>query len=285
VAQPVIGQKVNDSFVRMRDGEYSLLGGLSMNSDSLSVSGLPGVSNIPLLGYLFGTKQRDREKDDILIALVPHIIRAQSVADQNSDGVLAGTERLVKVERKSEPQPAALPSPVTPAQTNPPVTSPSPLGRPIPSAPVPTQPVPAQPNPNQPNPNPPNPSPPGAPQVPPPGGQAGLLPPTNNPRMATSAADSGGEVASVQSQAATGTAVAPVPIMQQMGLAPDPPPTSLRVGTSTVDNGANRVKVRVADTTKTDANSAASAAAKSSKPEQGQALDAAPTTSANPNPK
>ena len=196
VAQPVIGQKVNDSFVRMRDGEYSLLGGLSMDSDSLAVSGLPGVSNIPLLGYLFGTKARDREKDDILIALVPHIIRAQSVADQNNDGVLAGTERLVKVERKSEPQPAALPTPVTPAQTNPPAASPSPLGRPMPTAPVPVQP----------NPNPPNPSPPGAPQVPPPGGQADLLPPTKNPKMPMSAADSGGEVAS-QSQ----TAVAPNP--------------------------------------------------------------------------
>ena len=194
------------------------------------------------------------------------------------------------------------------------MASPSPLGRPIPTAPIPTQPVPTQPNPN-----PPNPSPAGAPQVPPPGGQADLLPPTNNPKMAISAADLGGAVASqtqpslfspasgvtpAPSQTVTGTAVAPFAIMQQMGLAPDPPSTSSTsalsanspagngsyaavgpVGTATADNVANRAKVRVADTTKTVSNNAATAATKSSTPEQGPNSDAASTTSANPNPK
>jgi general secretion pathway protein D len=174
VAQPVIGQKVNEANVRMRDGEYSLLGGLSSDSDSLSISGLPGVSNIPVLGYLFGTKQKDREKDDILIALVPHIIRAQAVDDQNTEGVLAGTERTVKVNRKQE-APVA-PGPMPPMQP----------GTSIPASPVPASPVPASPVPR------PFPAtPPPAPRVPPPGGQADLLPPTNNPTMTISAADLG----------------------------------------------------------------------------------------------
>ncbi len=177
VAQPVIGQKVNDSFVRMRDGEYSLLGGLSSDTDSLSVSGLPGVSNIPVLGYLFGTRTKDREKDDILIALVPHIIRAQPVDDQKSDGILAGTERMVKVERKNEPQPAALPSATTPGQSNPPAANPPAVAQPVTNPPVSTPPVS----------NPPVSNPPGAPQVPPPEGRAGLLPSTNNPKLAVGA--------------------------------------------------------------------------------------------------
>ncbi len=182
VAQPVIGQKVNDSFVRMRDGEYSLLGGLSSDTDSLSVSGLPGVSNIPVLGYLFGTRTKDREKDDILIALVPHIIRAQPVDDQKSDGILAGTERMVKVERKNEPQPAALPSATTPGQSNPPAANPPAVAQPVTNPPVSTPPVS-----NPPVSNPPVSNPPGAPQVPPPEGRAGLLPSTNNPKLAVGA--------------------------------------------------------------------------------------------------
>jgi general secretion pathway protein D len=181
VAQPVIGQKVNDSFVRMRDGEYSLLGGLSSDSDSLSISGLPGVSNIPVLGYLFGTRTKDREKDDILIALVPHIIRAQSVDDQTREGVLAGTERMVKVERKHDAEPAALPATATPGQPGPPVQTP-------PSAPFQRPPVQVPPGQVGPGQVPPAAGPPVAPQVPPPGGQADLLPPTNNPKMISSAA-------------------------------------------------------------------------------------------------
>ena len=66
VQEPIIGQKVNEADIRMKDGEVSLLGGLTSNSNSLSIAGIPGVANIPVLGYLFGTKSRDRETDDII---------------------------------------------------------------------------------------------------------------------------------------------------------------------------------------------------------------------------
>jgi general secretion pathway protein D len=209
VDQPIIGQKVNEADVRMRDGEYSLLGGLSSDTDSQSIGGLPGVSNIPVLGYLFGTRTKDKEKDDILIALVPHIIRAQAVDDQLTDGVLAGTERVVRVERKQ--QPATAPSPAMPPTGQPPAATPG--GQP-------------------------------PPPLPPPGGQARMLPPTNNPRMTVTPADrqipivagSPAVAAPVQAQPVQrpvaqvsdpqqlppGTEVTPLQGMQQMGLAPDP---------------------------------------------------------------
>jgi general secretion pathway protein D len=223
VAQPIIGQKVNEADVRMRDGEYSLLGGLSSDSDSSSVSGLPGVSNIPVLGYLFGTRTKDREKDDILIALVPHIIRAPAVDDQLAEGVLAGTERMVRVERRQAPPVLPSVGPVAPT----------------------------------------NPGPRTTPQLPPPGGTAGLLlPPTNNPRMpiagSVSQPNSQGmsidgkslsravtsppaaspmqqrpalmqqaaTQAPVQVQQPPGTEVTPLEGMQQMGLTPDPAPAA-----------------------------------------------------------
>ena len=214
VAQPVIGQKVNEADVRMKDGEYSLLGGLSSDSDTQSTAGLPGFSAVPVLGYLFGTRNKDREKDDIVIALVPHIIRAQAVDDQLAEGVLAGTEKMVRVEHK---QPAATSVPIG--------------GSPAPNTPV---------------------RPGTTPQLPPPGGgQAQLLPPTNNPKMplpagigmsASSALRNPtgqpliSRPAPVQQQAEIpvaqvpvtvqppGTQVTPLEGMQQMGLAPDPDP-------------------------------------------------------------
>ena len=213
VAQPIIGQKVNEADVRMKDGEYSLLGGLSSDSDQQSVSGLPGFSAVPVLGYLFGTRTKDREKDDILIALVPHIIRAQPLDDQLADGVLAGTEKMVRVERK-QPPPVVGPIPPAPATT--------PRATP-------------------------------APQLPPPGGQAQMLPPTNNPKLpinagaantssmtAASMATPAGRTAPPQRtqavsqaapppvvpQAPPGMDVTPLEGMQQMGLAADPSPES-----------------------------------------------------------
>jgi general secretion pathway protein D len=111
IQQPIIGQRVNEADLRMEDGEASLLGGLTSDSDTQSVAGIPGIANIPVLGYLFGTHTKDREKDDIVIALIPHIVRAP-VVNNNDEGILAGTERIVKVDRRTADQPA---TPLVPA--------------------------------------------------------------------------------------------------------------------------------------------------------------------------
>jgi general secretion pathway protein D len=137
IQQPIIGQRVNEADLRMEDGEASLLGGLTSDSDTQSVAGIPGIANLPVLGYLFGTHTKDREKDDIVIALIPHIVRAP-VVNSNDEGILAGTERIVKVDRRSPDQPATPPVPaVVPNQppvpnnpANPPApTQLPPLGR------------------------------------------------------------------------------------------------------------------------------------------------------------
>jgi hypothetical protein len=54
--------------------------------------------------------------------MIPHIIRAPVNGDLNAEGVLAGTERVVKVEHREETAPAALPS--APAATPPGRTAP-----------------------------------------------------------------------------------------------------------------------------------------------------------------
>ena len=94
-------------------GEVSLLGGLTSDSDTQSIAGIPGVANMPVLGYLFGTRSKDKEKDDILVALIPRIIRAPAAINPSDEGVLAGTERLVRVRRQEAP-PAAPPQPAQP---------------------------------------------------------------------------------------------------------------------------------------------------------------------------
>jgi general secretion pathway protein D len=144
VDQPVIGQKINEAEIRMRDGEASLLGGLTSDSDTQGIAGIPGVANMPVLGYLFGTRSKDREKDDIIVALIPRIIRAPSAVDASNEGVLTGTERLIRVIRTPE----------------------------IPAASV----APPQPAPGV---RPPQAVPPAVP----PGGQSQALPPTQNPRL------------------------------------------------------------------------------------------------------
>ncbi len=125
VQQPVIGQKITDANIRMKDGEVSVLGGLYNDENDNSISGIPGVTNIPFLGYLFGSKTKTHNRDEVLIALIPHIVRAPDVSASSEEGVLAGTESVVRVERKPDgTQAPPLPGPVPPA------ANPQPVGRP-----------------------------------------------------------------------------------------------------------------------------------------------------------
>jgi general secretion pathway protein D len=98
ISQPVIGQTKNTADIRLREGEVNLLSGLSQSSDGTTVAGLPGLTNIPLLGqFLFGSSTKNKASSELMIALIPHIIRTQNYSTENAKGIYTGTEQAVKV--------------------------------------------------------------------------------------------------------------------------------------------------------------------------------------------
>ncbi len=98
ISQPVIGQNKNTADIRLQEGEVNILSGLSQNSDGSTVAGLPGLTNVPLLGqFLFGSSTKNKANNELMIALIPHIIRTQDYTAENTKGVYTGTEQAVKV--------------------------------------------------------------------------------------------------------------------------------------------------------------------------------------------
>lgn len=154
IDEPIITQRINEANIRMKDGEVGLLGGLSDVENDTNNSGVPGLTNVPILGYLFGTKGTTKSDDEILIALIPHIIRAPDMSSEGQEGVLAGSERVDRVQRRADgsPSPVGIDG-VTP---NTPVVGPT-----APAAPYTTSPVPAPAQPGAPA-NPPVTGPPAA---------------------------------------------------------------------------------------------------------------------------
>jgi general secretion pathway protein D len=118
LSQPVIAQKKNEADIRLKDGEVSLLGGLMSDQDTSVIGGIPGLVNIPILGkYLFGNVSKDKQKEQLMIALIPHIVRKPDITGLDMRGVAAGTDTEVKlnyaprVEQPAAPAPAAAPAP------------------------------------------------------------------------------------------------------------------------------------------------------------------------------
>jgi general secretion pathway protein D len=97
LSQPVIGQKKDETDIRLKDGEVSLLGGLMSDQETSVVGGIPGLVNIPLLGKYLGNTSKDRQKEQLMIALIPHIVRKREITGLDLKGIAAGTDQEVKL--------------------------------------------------------------------------------------------------------------------------------------------------------------------------------------------
>jgi len=111
ISQPVIGQRANTADIRMREGEVNILGGLNQTQNTQNVSGIPGLVNIPILGkILFGSSHNDAIRGDLLIALIPHIVRTPDYTAENLRGIYAGTDQVVKLNYAPKPLAPVVPA-------------------------------------------------------------------------------------------------------------------------------------------------------------------------------
>ncbi|MEM7160345.1 MAG: type II secretion system secretin GspD [Myxococcota bacterium] len=82
-----------------RDGQPIVLGGLVQEVERESTSQVPGLGQIPLLGWLFKRKQKQKEKINLMMVLVPHILETPDDARRIHKRRMA--ERLEFLERES----------------------------------------------------------------------------------------------------------------------------------------------------------------------------------------
>jgi general secretion pathway protein D len=87
-----IGTRNANTLLRLKDGETQILAGLIQDSDTKNAAGIPGLSQIPVVGRLFGSHNTDREKSEVVLSITPHIIRTQARAATDATEFWFGTE-------------------------------------------------------------------------------------------------------------------------------------------------------------------------------------------------
>jgi general secretion pathway protein D len=97
VTEPIIAQKVVDQTIRLREGEASILGGIQDKQEMVSWSGIPGLSSIPILKYLFGSKDHTISDDELVFLVVPHIVRTQTLDRANLRTIDTGSGQAVEL--------------------------------------------------------------------------------------------------------------------------------------------------------------------------------------------
>ena len=71
---PTIITKKAETNVIVYDGQTTVIGGLNKETHNDVESGVPGLKNLPLLGYLFKGSGQTNKMEDVLIFITPHIL-------------------------------------------------------------------------------------------------------------------------------------------------------------------------------------------------------------------
>jgi type IV pilus assembly protein PilQ len=77
-AGPSIDRREATTQVIIRDGETMVIGGVFIDTQSNSVAGIPYLSRVPVLGWLFKQKTESVAKQELLIFLTPSIVARES---------------------------------------------------------------------------------------------------------------------------------------------------------------------------------------------------------------
>jgi general secretion pathway protein D len=105
ISEPVIGQRKVEHEIRLKDGEVSLLGGMLQQQDAQSLTGIPGLSQIPILKYLFSQKNTEVMDSEIVFAIIPHIIRRKDLNEFNGRTLDVGTANSIHLHHAAGTNP------------------------------------------------------------------------------------------------------------------------------------------------------------------------------------
>jgi general secretion pathway protein D len=111
VTEPIFSQRVVDQVIRLREGEASILGGIQNKQDTQSSTGIPGLSSIPILKYIFGSRDHTINDDELVFLVVPHVVRSQSLEQLNLRTVDTGAGTFIELRHTSSEAPSPNPEP------------------------------------------------------------------------------------------------------------------------------------------------------------------------------
>lgn len=102
ISQPIISQRVVEHDIRLKDGEASILGGLIQRTDTRTLNGWPGLAKIPIIRYLFSSDNVDHQEDEVLIMLIPHIVRLPEWTKENLRAIYTGSDQDIELRHVNE---------------------------------------------------------------------------------------------------------------------------------------------------------------------------------------
>jgi general secretion pathway protein D len=140
---PTFGNRSINTVIRLRDGETNMLAGLIRDEERKVLSGVPGLSDIPVIGRLFAFNRTQVQETDIILTLTPHIVRVLDLTDADVRAFKVGRDGGAAAPLEVPGPPAARP----PANDDAPAAAPvlRPVPPPVPGTATSVKPPPPRP--------------------------------------------------------------------------------------------------------------------------------------------
>jgi general secretion pathway protein D len=108
INEPIIGQRKIEYDLRMKEGQVGLLGGLINQEDDRTVTGIPGLSSVPFIGKLFSGSSTTHNRDELMIVVIPHILRHPEITPENLRTIAVGNATVIQLHHAPKPVPSGM---------------------------------------------------------------------------------------------------------------------------------------------------------------------------------
>jgi pilus assembly protein CpaC len=102
---PALSTRRTETEVELRDGQTFAIAGLMNNTLNSTMSKIPGIGDIPILGLLFQSKAHQKNQTELVVMITPTIIKRGQMGV--SEGLPSLVEPYMGAPNKSLPNPAA----------------------------------------------------------------------------------------------------------------------------------------------------------------------------------
>src|SRR6185369_2915705 len=134
-------QRTMTTTARVRDGQTTLVAGVSQDDQATQLKGFPWIGLIPILGRFFATPTNTNRQSDLVITVTPHILRRADITESDHLARLAGDsttssnqlkiEQILYLADQEDAQPNQVAENTNPAPTEvkpqPPASAPPPV--------------------------------------------------------------------------------------------------------------------------------------------------------------
>jgi general secretion pathway protein D len=89
---PTFANRFINTVIRLKDGETNMLAGLIRDDERHTLDGVPGLTDLPIVGRLFARNRKETQQSDIILTITPHIVRVLDLHESDLRSFRLGRE-------------------------------------------------------------------------------------------------------------------------------------------------------------------------------------------------